>query len=106
MQLRRRAISPLTPVIFDPTFERELIRTWSDGAPDPADALLIRSHIETYLSERPKNPAIICTAQLRPLLADFVIRSGFNIEVFAYADLPSELDIRPAAVIASVLRVA
>ena len=44
--------------------------------------------------------AVICTAVLRPLLADFLLRCGLHVNVYAYGELPAEMTIAPAEVIA------
>ena len=42
---------------------------------------------------------MICTAALRPLLADFLWRSGLHVDVLSYAELPPDLALRPAGVL-------
>jgi flagellar biosynthesis protein FlhA len=100
-QLRRRGLTALAPLILDPDFERELVRVWADGAgaPDPADALELRSAADAYLAAPPSEPALICTSPLRPLLAEFLGRSGPRLEVFSYAELPAGMQLQAAAVV-------
>jgi flagellar biosynthesis component FlhA len=43
--------------------------------------------------------AIVCTAALRPALAEFVRRFGIAVEILAYGELPPELELRPAGVL-------
>jgi hypothetical protein len=33
------------------------------------------------------------------MLADFLLRSGLRLGVFAYGELPSELELRPADIV-------
>jgi flagellar biosynthesis protein FlhA len=102
--LRRRGTVALEPVIFEPEFERKLIVAWcrygSDGL-DPATALALRARIERYAGAVTRErAAIICTAALRPVLADFLLRSGIRVGVYAYGELPNELALAPREVIA------
>jgi flagellar biosynthesis protein FlhA len=98
--LRRRGIAHLEPALLDPEFERRLTASWSGHGADasaPHVALDLRSRIEAYAAKTPRDrAAVICTAPLRPLLAEFLLRSGLRVEVFAYGELPSELELRPA----------
>ena len=41
----------------------------------------------------------MCTAALRPALADFFERFGLRLDVFAYGELPPELELLPALVL-------
>jgi flagellar biosynthesis protein FlhA len=101
-QLRRDGVVRLRPLIFAPEFEAELARMWSsDGglAPDPATALHVRETIARYAAE-PANgpPAVVVTAPLRPLLAEFLERSAPGVPVYAYAELPPEVALEPAGI--------
>jgi flagellar biosynthesis protein FlhA len=102
-QLRRDAVARLRPLIFAPEFEAELARMWShDGrlAPDPATALHVRETIARYAAD-PANapPAVVVTAALRPLLAEFLERSAPGTAIYAYAELPPEIALEPAAIL-------
>jgi flagellar biosynthesis protein FlhA len=102
-QLRRDAVARLRPLIFAPEFEAELARMWShDGrlAPDPATALHVRETIARYAAD-PANapPAVVVTAPLRPLLAEFLERSAPGTAIYAYAELPPEIALEPAAIL-------
>jgi flagellar biosynthesis protein FlhA len=103
--LRRRAIAYLQPALLEPEFERRLSASWSVHGADasaPGVALMLRSRIEAYAAATPRDrAAVVCTAALRPWLADFLLRSGVRVDVFAYGELPAELDLRPADIIAS-----
>jgi flagellar biosynthesis component FlhA len=102
--LRRRGILQLEPVIFDPEFERKLVAAWCDGNEtlDPSAALALRARIETYAARIPRDrSAVICTSPLRPALADFFLRSGIRVSVYAYGELPNELALAPSEVIAA-----
>jgi flagellar biosynthesis protein FlhA len=102
-QLRRRGLSALEPAIFDPEFERKLAACWSGfgaEASAPSTALAVRDRIEAYAARTPRDrAAVLCTATLRPLLADFLLRFGIRVSVYAYGELPNELALRPAEVI-------
>jgi flagellar biosynthesis protein FlhA len=101
-QLRRDGVVRLRPLIFAPEFEAELARMWSsDGglAPDPATALHVRETIARYAAEPAHAPhAIVVTAPLRPLLAEFLERSAPGVPVYAYAELPPEVALEPAGI--------
>ncbi|MBV8374337.1 MAG: hypothetical protein JO302_02405, partial [Candidatus Eremiobacteraeota bacterium] len=101
-QLRRRFSLALEPAIFDPVFESHLTTSWSSGTPAaPATALMLRDRIDAYVQRTPRDrAAVVCMAALRPLLADFLLRSGVRVEVFSYGELPAELSLHPAEVIA------
>ena len=43
--------------------------------------------------------ALVVTAPLRPLLAEFLDRTVPGLAVYAYGELPPELSLAPAAVI-------
>jgi len=102
-QLRRDGVRALRPLILDPGFEAELARMWSpEGglAPDPATAVHVREHLTGYLAERAHAPhVLVVTAPLRPLLAEFVQRIAPGLVVYAYAELPSEVQITPAGIL-------
>jgi flagellar biosynthesis protein FlhA len=102
--LRRRGTVTLEPLIFEPEFERKLIAAWcrygNDGL-EPATALALRARVERYAaSVARERAAVVCTAALRPVLADFLLRSGMRVSVYAYGELPNELTLRPSEVIA------
>ena len=100
-QLRRRGCE-LEPLLLDPALERDLVASWSAGPepPDPALARSIADRVDSYMKETSSGrAAVICTAALRPLLADFLWRSGLRVDVLSYAELPPELALRPAGVL-------
>ncbi|HET9030186.1 MAG TPA: flagellar biosynthesis protein FlhA [Candidatus Aquilonibacter sp.] len=106
--IRRRGITRLEPLLLDPEFERELTRAWAgpgaEMAPDPVVAAALRDDIDAYVQRTPHDVrAVICTSLLRPILADFLTRSGVAVNVFAYNELPPELSLRPAAVLQPAL---
>lgn len=41
---------------------------------------------------------MVCTSALRTALADFLRRSGFELDVYSYAELPPEVELKPADV--------
>jgi len=102
--LRRREVGALEPAIFDAEFERRLIASWNGLGVDmaaPSTALALRDRIERYAARVPRErAAVLCTAALRPLLADFLLRSGIRVGVYAYGELPSDLEVAPAEIVA------
>jgi flagellar biosynthesis protein FlhA len=102
-QFRRDGIRQLRPLIFAPQFESELARMWSPAAglaPDPVTALHVRSTIEAYVKNVVPGPhAIVATAALRPVLAEFFEQTGFRIDVFSYTEIPTDITLEPAGVI-------
>jgi len=102
-QIRRRALAALEPLIIDPAFESELHAWLIDGtlAPQPETAVHLRNVVAEYARAVPRErAALVCTAALRAALADFVRRFGTTLDVFAYGELPPELELRPAMVLA------
>ncbi|MGB6412193.1 MAG: flagellar biosynthesis protein FlhA [Candidatus Cybelea sp.] len=102
--LRRRGIVALQPAIFAPEFEQRLIAAWcryGAEAAEPVTALAVRARIERYAARTPRErAAVVCTSALRPVLADFLLRSGIYTAVYAYGELPNEMALVPAEVIA------
>ena len=76
---------------------------WSpDGglAPDPATAVRVRETIARYAADDGCAPhAVVVTAPLRPLLAEFLERTAPGVAVYAFAELPHEVVLDPVAVI-------
>lgn len=104
--LRRRGTTSLKPIVFDAGFERELVAAWCPygaAGPEPATAVALRAQIAAYASRTPRDrAAVVCTAALRPVLSDFLLRSGLRISVFAFGELPSEVALSPAEVIEEI----
>jgi flagellar biosynthesis protein FlhA len=103
--LRRRDIALLEPLIVGPEVEAELLASWSpdgDLAPRPEVVLALRSAVDDYVAQiRRDRAAVICTAALRPNLAELLRRFGATVEVFAYGEIPPEIELRPAVVVGS-----
>ncbi len=102
--IRRRGVTRLEPLLLDPEFERELTRSWTgpgaDISPDPSQAMALRDEVTAYAASASKAVgAVVCGAALRPVLADFLLRSGLRTEVLAYGELPAELQLVPARVV-------
>ena len=96
--LRRKEIPQLEPLLLDPQLEREL--TAAGGAADPRVAMRIHEEAEMYVkSVAPQRAAIVCTSAVRPLVADFLARSGLRINVYSYAEIPSEVRLVPAGIV-------
>jgi flagellar biosynthesis protein FlhA len=102
-QFRRDGITRIRPLIFAPEFEAELARMWTSGAglaPDPKTALHVRAQVDRYRGDGASAPhAIVSTAALRPMLADFFDRTGMPIDVFAYTEIPAEVSLEPAGIV-------
>jgi len=102
-QLRRDGVLRLRPLIVAPQLESELARMWSSEsglAPDPQTALHVRETIARYAADASYAPhAIVVTAPLRPLLADFLERTLAGVAVYAYAELPPEIALDPAGIV-------
>jgi len=105
LQLRRRGVRTLEPFIFAPELESELTATWAPSGlaggtpPDPGTALVLRARVERYLQRTDRNvAAVVCTSALRAAVADFLRRSGFELDVYSYAELPPEVELKPADV--------
>jgi flagellar biosynthesis protein FlhA len=100
--LRRRALAALEPLIIEPAFEAELQAWLVDGtfAPHPETAAHVRSVAGTYATRVARErSALICTATLRAALADFLQRFGLRLDVYAFGELPPELELRPAMIL-------
>jgi len=101
-QLRRRASGFLEPLIIEPDFERELQAWLVEGAaPPPAEsAFHVRSVVAAYLARVPRErAAVVCTGALRAALAGFIRRFGLRVDVYAFSEVPPELELRPATVL-------
>jgi flagellar biosynthesis protein FlhA len=102
-QLRRDEVRALRPLIFAPAFEAELARSWtpqSGLAPDPRAAAQVRDAVMRFAGDPAHAPhAIVVTAPLRPLLAEFLERCAPGVAVYSYAELPPELSLEPARVL-------
>jgi len=100
--LRRRAECVLEPLIIEPDFEAELTGWLVSGsvAPHPHTALHVRSVAADYLSRVSRErAATVCTAPLRASLAEFLRRFDLCLDVFAFGELPPEMELRPALVL-------
>ncbi len=102
--LRQRGIRTMPVIMFDPEFEYRLSAQWlgqsGGGAPDPRVVVHVRERIEAYVrSVPPGRAAIVCTAPFRRTLADLVERFALTVQVFAFGELPPEVDVRPVAIV-------
>ncbi len=100
--LRRRAVLALEPLIVEPGFEAELQGWLVEGTlvPHPETAAHVRDVATRYapLVAR-ERAAVVCTAPVRAALAEFLLRFGLRLDVYAYGELPPELELRPALVL-------
>jgi flagellar biosynthesis protein FlhA len=102
MQLRRRATHALDALIVEPAFDSELSAWLVEGAlaPHPEAALHVRAVASDYVTRVPRErAAVLCTAALRASLADFLLRFGLRVDVFAYGEVPPEFELRPVLVL-------
>ncbi len=100
--LRRRAPGALEPLIVQPEFEAELQAWLVEGtlAPQPETALHLREVATRYVSlVARERAALVCTAPVRAPLSEFLARFGIRLDVYAYGELPPELELRPALVL-------
>jgi flagellar biosynthesis component FlhA len=102
-QLRRDGVQRLRPLILAPHFEAELTAMWNpEGglAPEPQTALHVRDAVARFTADGAFAPhALIVTAPLRPLMAEFLDPANAGLSVYAYGELPPELALEPAAVV-------
>jgi len=99
-QLRRRATKILEPLIVEPEFETELQAWLVDGGtiPDPGSAVHLRSAVANYLPRVPRErAAVVCGSRLRASLADCLRRFGLRVDVYAFAEIPTEVELRTSA---------
>ena len=104
--LRRRGIERLEPLLVDADEDRELVRCWSafggEVAPDPQRAIELRDEVAAYAARVPRErTAVLCSIALRPMLADLLLRWGLHVDVLSYAELPPELPLAPAGIVAT-----
>ena len=65
-------------------------------------AIHVRETVARYAADETCAPhAIVVTAPLRPLLAEFLERTAPGVPVYAFAELPPELALEPAGVVES-----
>ena len=104
-QFRRDGVSGLQPLILAPAFDAELARMWTaDGglAPDPQTALHLRAQVSAFVADGRYAPhALVVTAALRPLLAEFLERVGPPVDVYAFGEIPPSVTLEPVAVLDS-----
>jgi len=102
--VRRRGINRLEPLVIDVEYDRDLVRQWvgygAELAPDPQRAIALRDEVAAYLANVPRDrAAVLCSAALRPVLADLLLRSGIRVDVLSYAELPPEMPLAPAGMV-------
>ena len=94
--LRRRSLPHLDALILDPGLEHDLVRSWTgvDAVPDAERALWLREQVARHAAVSPMQRAtVVCTAALRPVLAELILRAGIPAEVFSYAELPADMQL-------------
>ncbi len=92
-----RSRERITPLVLDPVFERALQATWSEGRqPDPDLAMRLREAMAAHAaSHAPQVATVLCTGSLRPLLAEFALKSGLRLEILGYAEIPPGIPVHP-----------
>ena len=96
--LRRRAVPELEPLLLDPQLEQQLCTAAAQS--DARVVMRVRDEAERYAkSVAPARAAIVCTGAVRPLVADFLTRSGVRLAVFSYGEVPPEMRLTPAAIV-------
>jgi flagellar biosynthesis protein FlhA len=96
--LRRKQMPELEPLLLDPQLEQALAAGGTSA--DAQIVMRIRDEAETYArSVAPQRAAIVCTSVVRPLVADFLARSGLRINVYSYAEIPPEIRLAPAGIV-------
>jgi flagellar biosynthesis component FlhA len=69
-------------------------------APDPQSALHLRGTVDRFIADGAFAPhALVVSAPLRPLLAEFFERVGPRIDVFAFGEIPAGVALEPAGVV-------
>ena len=97
--LRRKEIDELEPLLLDPQLEREL-NAATGGSADPRPAMRVLEEAQEYVkSIPPQRAAVVCSSTVRPLVADFLARSGLRTNVYSYAEVPPEIRLAPARVV-------
>ncbi len=100
-QLRRNG-EGIAPLLLDPIFERSLADSWA-GDPaglDPQGAIALREQVARWARRAGRGRLqLLCGSVLRPLLAEFLARSGIEAEVLAFSELPLDLSIEPLGTI-------
>jgi len=103
VQLRRRRLEAIEPLLLDPALERHLsdsLGSGGAGALEPALAMNIRDQADEYAEAMPPGQAaLVCTASVRPFLAEFLEGAGVRLAVYSYAELPAELRLVPWGVV-------
>jgi flagellar biosynthesis protein FlhA len=103
--LRRRNVSELNVLMFDPEFERRVSAAWNvdaDAIPDPRLAVHIRERVEAYRHTVPHAKAtIICTSGFRRTLRELLERFSIFIDVFAFGEIPPDIQVRPVSVVSA-----
>jgi flagellar biosynthesis protein FlhA len=100
--LRRKKFRSMQIAMLDPEFEAEVTASWSGASqlPDPRIALHLREQLEKFARSMPANQAfVLCTAPLRRALAELAMRSSIKVTVYAFNEIPNEMDVRPVSVI-------
>jgi flagellar biosynthesis protein FlhA len=89
--LRRRELRALVPLMIDPAVRF-----------DATQLMGLRDRIEAYVARTPREvAAVVCTAALRPQIAELIVRCGLRVQVFSYSELPPELALEPAETLGS-----
>ena len=102
-QLRRRQLDALEPLVVEPGVRSDasrMARRRHARARTRGRNCTSRNVANDYVTRVPRDrAAVVCTAPLRAALAEFFRRFGQHVEVYAYGELPPELELRPAMIL-------
>jgi len=101
--LHARKLRELPALMFDPEFETHVAAMWASaegGGPDPQLALHIRDRVERYTKTVAGHAYVVCTSPFRRPLSDLLEKFGLRVEVFGFGELPNDVSVRPAAIVA------
>jgi flagellar biosynthesis component FlhA len=100
--LRRSGVTLLEPLLVSPELEAELSASFSGGrgaAPRPEAVVALRDAVDDYVRHvRRDRAAVVCAGAIRHGVADVLRRFGLSVDVFAFGELPPDLELRPAGV--------
>ncbi len=100
--LRRSGVTLLEPLLVAPELEAELSASFSGDrgmAPRPEAVVALRDAVDGYVRNvRRDRAAVVCAGAIRHGVADVLRRFGLPVDVFAFGELPPDLELRPAGV--------
>jgi flagellar biosynthesis protein FlhA len=105
LQLSRRGLRVLQPFMLDPEFEVRLTESLTGRvSADPRILAPIRDALAAYAQLRlGPQAAVLCSSPLRRYLADLLLRFKLDVPVYAFNELPQEIEIRMQRLYASAV---